>query len=265
MIVIHQYLMNSMAESVAERFAKEMFVHLSNYAPRLLELRGRPCFQDLITAGISRAGDYGFTARGPVRLYIELMISLGCDFDTDPQYPWATSIVRGSTDQMRRADVLQREALTYMNFVMGSRNEHVTSAIRMFRQDFDHLRDQLSSADDIEEIFSLMEILYPQKAAYVGKRQLSVLIGSASKRAYRWGLHSTRIRNIIALLSYAVGHRADRDPLYPWIGQALRHLTQPGESDGYERLLQKTRIYLEGALKLLEVERSSEPENENVR
>ena len=40
-----------------------------------------------IRFGLERAGSYGFTIRGPVRFYIELMVRLGCDFDTDPPYP----------------------------------------------------------------------------------------------------------------------------------------------------------------------------------
>src|SRR5262245_64449839 len=86
-------------------FEDDMVSHLRRFAPRLFELRGEPTFRALIRLGADRAGRYGFTNRGPVRLFVELMVILGCDFDTDPMLPWAARDLSESPsyDQMSRA------------------------------------------------------------------------------------------------------------------------------------------------------------------
>lgn len=58
--------------------------------------------------GITQARNHGFTFRGPVQLYLELMLLFGSYFDTDPQYPWAAAILarQDSGSQMQRAEQL---------------------------------------------------------------------------------------------------------------------------------------------------------------
>ena len=43
--------------------------------------------------GTGQTFSHGFNFRGPVRLYLELMVLFGSHFDTDPQYPWAARIL----------------------------------------------------------------------------------------------------------------------------------------------------------------------------
>src|SRR4051794_26634806 len=61
-------------------FEDDMVRDLKGFAPAIYETRGEPILRQLIRVGIGRAKGYGFTNRGPVRLYIELMVLFGCDF-----------------------------------------------------------------------------------------------------------------------------------------------------------------------------------------
>jgi hypothetical protein len=60
----------------------------------------------LIQYGIKRAASYGIQLENDVRKYIEVMLLLGPDFDKDPKYPWATSILtdKNLTDPKVKAD-----------------------------------------------------------------------------------------------------------------------------------------------------------------
>ena len=68
-------------------FEDEMVVHSREFSPKLCAVLGEEQLRVALRQAIKRAGGYGFTFRGPVRLYIELMFLFGSHFDTDPQYP----------------------------------------------------------------------------------------------------------------------------------------------------------------------------------
>ena len=71
-------------------FEKEMVSPpFREFSPPLFKAVGEEQMRKAIRFGIGRADSYGFTFRGPVRLYLELMLLFGSHFDTDPQYPWA--------------------------------------------------------------------------------------------------------------------------------------------------------------------------------
>ena len=59
---------------------------------------------------MARAEGYGFTNRGPLRLFIEMMFLCGSGFDTDPQYPAVGAVLRAAGDQMQRAQMIFLEA-----------------------------------------------------------------------------------------------------------------------------------------------------------
>src|SRR5262245_45441568 len=70
-------------------FEDEMVVHSKEFSPRLCEVIGEEQLRVALRAAMDQAGGYGFTNRGPVRLFIEMRFLFGSAFDTDPQYPWA--------------------------------------------------------------------------------------------------------------------------------------------------------------------------------
>ena len=69
---------------------------------------GGEWLKTLVNTGVSRARGHGFTLRGPLRLYLDLMFLFGSDFDTDPQYPWAGEVLKEQGMEMERAAALRR-------------------------------------------------------------------------------------------------------------------------------------------------------------
>ena len=90
-----------------------MIVHLRKCFPhecgRLSDLEIRQA----IDLGIANAGKYGLVTERDVCLYIDLMFVFGLDFDTSPNFPWASDILNDSwrTDPSRKIDFLYDTAL----------------------------------------------------------------------------------------------------------------------------------------------------------
>jgi hypothetical protein len=77
-----------------ERFVERMRAHLLAFFPEKCELMNAQELGSVIQRGILNAQQYGITSDRDVAGYIDLMILLGEDFDTDPSIPWAGEILR---------------------------------------------------------------------------------------------------------------------------------------------------------------------------
>lgn len=251
MLVIREDQMRALEGVVSSRFEEEMVKHLAEYAPKLFELRGESCFRQLIRAGMQRAKErYDITNRGPLRLYIELMVALGWDFDTDPQFPWAQWVLNDpeQDDQMTRADQLYREAVAYMNIVLGPQNEYAIAAMRRLGEAY-RLIQRLIPSDMETQFLDGMYEFYPERSAYAGEAQLGKLIEEAIQCAERYEMSSAQAGGLVTMLFFSVGHGAATDPLYPWIGDTLTPPEHSKEDVRTERLLAKTRAYFDATLR----------------
>ena len=76
-------------QAALRRFEDEMVVHSKDFSPLLCEIIGEDQLRVAVRQAMARAAGYGFTYRGPIRLFIEMMFLCGSAFDTDPQYPAA--------------------------------------------------------------------------------------------------------------------------------------------------------------------------------
>ena len=103
MLVIRPEQMEVFKEAALRSFESEMVAHLAEFSPPLFKAIGEEQMRKAIQFGIDRAGSYGFDFRGPVRLYLELMLLFGSHFDTDPQYPWAAAILTNQDCRFRDA------------------------------------------------------------------------------------------------------------------------------------------------------------------
>jgi hypothetical protein len=83
-LVINKSQMGALGQAARRRFEDRMVEHFGEFAPALARAAGEEHLRKAIHLGISRAGSYGLTHQGPVRLYLELMLLFGSDFDTDP-------------------------------------------------------------------------------------------------------------------------------------------------------------------------------------
>jgi hypothetical protein len=246
MLSIRPAQMKVLEQSALRQFEDEMVVHSRAFSPRLCEVLGEEQLRVALRRAIERAGGYGFTFRGPIRLFIELMFLFGSAFDTDPQYPWAARILKTPHDQMLRAEQLCDKTVDYQEKVSGPDGTNTRRA----------LRDLLvvaqrpvtfSSNDFVAGLRQEMSRVFPQKAAYIGGEGLTALIqqGRTEARSYRFSL---RGETLLAVLMFAFGHGCADEPLYPWIAGTLKDVRIADPAARAERLEKKAVTWLEHVL-----------------
>lgn len=80
-----------------KEYEKRLAAHLRKYFSETCTDLGERGLRDAVRYGIKRAKAYGIQAERDVAKYLNLMFVFGRDFDTDPRFPWAASMLR-STD-----------------------------------------------------------------------------------------------------------------------------------------------------------------------
>jgi hypothetical protein len=108
--------MEELAKVSSEIFVKKMVSHLeSAYSKELREHVGllqNP--QQFVRSGLKKAMSYGISYEENVQLYLECMVELGANFDTDPEILWASNILqnRNQTGE-EKMDAIE-EHLTFL-------------------------------------------------------------------------------------------------------------------------------------------------------
>jgi len=252
MIKIRSTQMKAFEEEALKRFEKEMFVHSKEFSPRLCEVLDDDQLRVALRQAMSRANSYGFTNRGSVRLYIEMMFLYGSDFDTDPQYSSVGEILNSPDDQMQRAEQIYQGILDYQKQVSGPNNINVKEALQalsLFALISVLIKD---NNFEIEMIYEL-ERAFPQKVADVGKERMTELIYEGRLEAQKYGFDTVRGEAMMVVLMFSFGHGCTDDPLYPWIYQTLKDCKIKDSAARAKRLEKKAVTWLEHVLARLEL------------
>jgi hypothetical protein len=248
MLVIRESQMKAF-EKVAQRaFEDEMVAHLAEFSPPLFKAVGEEQMRKAVLFGINRADSYGFTFRGPVRLYLELMLLFGSYFETDPQYPWVAEILANrDSDQMQRAERLYEKTMDYREKVAGPEDAYALGALRnisvLARQPLELSLDNFVPAMQQE-----IARVYPQKATYVGDERIEALIHKGIDGARRQRFSTVRGAALVVVLMLAFGHGCGADPLYPWIAKTLKDEAITDPDARAKRLEKKALTWLEHVL-----------------
>lgn len=202
------------------KFEDEMVGHSKEFTPRLCKVLGDAQLRVALHQAMQRATYHGFTNRGPMRLYIELMFLCGSHFDTDPQYAVLGKILNTAGDQMQRADQIYEGLLDYQKNVSGPDAIYVHRALEALGK-FAR-KPLILSSDNFEEgIAREIKHAFPQKVIYVGKEGLTQLIQDGRSEAQKYGFPITRGEALLVVLKFAFGHGCTNDPLYPWIWRTI--------------------------------------------
>ena len=236
--------MRAFEEQAAAQYNEELAADLEQFSPRLAAVLKREGLRSLVVFGRERAAAHGFSMRGNVRCFIELMVCVGSSFDLDHQLPWAARILgdRSITCQMARAERLYDAALIYLDEVHGPDNEYSISALRRLNEVLSVGEDQLRRLSSLDP-FEAVKLMYPQKAAYIGEQAASESIQLGQSLAARYSAPTAMGAALCTGLVLGFGSGVFSDPAYPWILGALTHpqLTTPDQR--MERLLQRVRTY----------------------
>ena len=221
MLRIRDQQIETFEQAAMKSFESEMMAHSKEFSPRLCEVLGDEQLRVAIRQAISRASGYGFTYRGSVRLFIEMMFLCGSAFDTDPQYPAIGEVLRAAGHQMQRAEQIHEGFLDYFERVSGTGAANVRKALSELAI-FARQPLTFSANDFVPGMLQEMTRVFPQKVAYVGEEALTTLIHEGRTEARKYGFSTVRGEVLIVVLMFAFGHGCTDDPLYPWISRTLK-------------------------------------------
>lgn len=240
MLIIRAAQLKAFEEAALRRFEKEMVAHLRQLAPQHCNAVGEEGLYQVVRTGFKRATNYGLTNRGPVRFYLDLMMMLGSDFDTDPQYPWAAALLKDSAipDQMDRAERLYEKAMDYSAKVFGQGYEQEKAAVRraglVKYEDF--------AAGSVGELVKYFKKVFPEKVRYLGEPPMLALAARARTLSEQHQLTPERGPAVLAGLMFAFGHGVTTDPQFPWVAATLVRDRQDAATRT-ERLFRRALTY----------------------
>ena len=252
MLKIRRIQLEVFDRAVLKQFENDMIAHLQEFSPAHARGVGEDGLLKVIRCGVERARWYGFTLRGSVRFYIELMVQYGSDFDTDPVLPWASFELRNQTNEpeLERADRVHAAAMEYRDAVIGTDYEVEIAAIRrLLRTPIDRwLADDLSD----RALEARLRHLHPAKCERAGSRGLMAIIaaGRETARALRLPMNTGGV--VMTALMFAFGHGVWTDPQYGWIPAVLAETAEQSPWIQVETLAVRVLTYLRVGLRLLE-------------
>jgi hypothetical protein len=245
MLTMRQDQVDAFERYHLQKFEDEMVAHLKTFSPEHWQLLGEPDGRRVIRLGIEQAKNYGFTNRGPVRFYIELMFIFGSFFDTDPQYSWAREILidSGWTDEMVHAERLHSSTMTYISSVFGPEHRYLIEAMgRLTRW---HMANFVAPEVDMEsQILSELQAIYPQKCDFLGSPTVRELIHRGFDIAFHYGFTTDKGFLVTALLAFTFGHGFYKDPLHGWIAKRLADNRWPTPEACLDELYSKSMVYV---------------------
>lgn len=248
MLVIRKEQLAVLEEYAQQGFERELVEHIKSFAPKHSAAIGTNGLRDVVDLGVERANSYGFSNKGPVRFYVEMMCMFGSDFDSDPQLPWASEVLKNEniTDQMERADTLFDKMLEYEEKVSGQKNEYYLSALeRLSKARFEDY-DLVGAFNN--ETARAMSRIYPQKVEYLGQEGVDKLIARGKSIAGEHGIKSAHGVAFFIALAFMIGHGFAKDPFFPWISKTLAE-AELDPNEKAERVLKKMKAYLDETLK----------------
>ncbi len=247
MITIKREQIAEFDQVVAAHFEAEMRHHCWEFSPALCKTLGNEGVNAFVQNSIERARFYGFTLRGPIRLFIELSLLRGSYFDTDPQYRLYAPPLRSGGKEMARAEDLHKLSLEYTKTVAGPEGENVMKALQAL-VDFKAPPEVGAHPTEFDAMHATFQQIFPEKLAHMGRLSFGRLTLRARGVTGRLGAQARWSDWVMMSLMLAFGHGCISDPLYPWIAKTLY---QPGPANADARIAQverKSRIWLEAVL-----------------
>ncbi|TVQ93806.1 MAG: hypothetical protein EA400_01905 [Chromatiaceae bacterium] len=249
MLQMRREQMDAFGAAARRGFEQQMLVHLAEFSPPLFRAVGPEPLRLAIRLGMERAAGYGFTTRGPVRLWLESALLFGSFFDTDPQYPQIGALLADADQapEMARAERLYAWIKDYRARVAGPDDAYTLRALgnlaALARQPLDWPPEHVVPA-----LLAEITTAYPEKADFVGQEALTALIRKAMAGARAQHFTNSRGMALVLVLMLAFGHGCGADPLYPWIARTLRDPVITDPAARAQRLEKKALTWLRHVL-----------------
>lgn len=250
MLTLSDTQLNQIREQNISEFETEMVGELMQFSPRHMSVLGDDGVLEFVKYGIERAVGCGFTQRGPIRMYLQTMVSLGSHFDEDPLYARLTDGVfteGDDTQQMRRAKTFHSRLAHYFDEASGPNAERFRASSRRLQERSD--QEIPENANVRAFVLAEAQAMVPERIAVLGIEEHHAAIDAAVGKAETSGITTTRGRAMFGILSLFAGCRFHDDLLYPWIARTLRNEALGDMDARAGRLEQRGWRYLDAMLR----------------
>ena len=115
---IYAVQMDEFEKSELQKFVGRMVIHLNKFFPEQCEALGAEQVEEAILLGVDKAKSYDIRSERNVCKFIDLMFSLGRDFDTNDELPWAYETLNDydlQNDPDGKINLLFDRAMIYVN------------------------------------------------------------------------------------------------------------------------------------------------------
>lgn len=242
---------------VLDNYINELVVHCDECYPYLRKTMGEEKLRDALNRGVDKAREQGFTQRGPVKFYIDLLIIFGWSFETDPQYTWIMDVLEKQQHltQLDSTSLLYDHTIKYLNSISGMHSQYLfDAAIKLDQLTLDALN--LPQENYIQQVHTLLESVYPQKYHITHIDNLTLLIKQGITKSYHeYKFVESNHVSLVVLLMFLMGHGFDCDPFYVWASSkktnsyAADSLDRVGIHLKAEKLKSRAKIWLAAAVK----------------
>lgn len=166
---------NMLKKVSAENYISEIIEHCEIMFPLLIPLQKKDDFRSCIQQSIVFAKKAGYTQRGPVRLYIDMMIILGSDFGREPLFQSLKIKYQKDLPQIERSLSLYTLLNDYIAKVYGEDGCFFKKSFEIFKgfsaEDF---TVKISSSN--AGLHELLRGVYPQRYDFAGYNAVNDLI-----------------------------------------------------------------------------------------
>jgi hypothetical protein len=203
------------------QFMDKVSEHLRRYFELPCRIAGDACVRETIRLGVTRARRWGLTLEASAQSYIDHMVMLGSDFDSDPQLPWAREILERKQPELVRLDSLHAQTADYMARTAGEDSREVFFAVARARAHGLCPDLAVPPSQALEQVSTWLARMYPQKYRLVAYR-LPELVLHAEAIAFRHGFERPRALGRVLGMMFLMGGGVCDEPMTPWVGAILR-------------------------------------------
>ncbi len=188
----------------------EVIAHCQEMFPSLVALQGKAHLRSYGERGVALAKEAGFTEKGSVCLFIEMMIILGVGFEHDPLHSWLTPDALDDSSSQLEKSMARYEALkNYLDTVYGEKGVFFEESLQRLR----HITiNTLPVNPDSypENVHALLRCLYPQRYDFIGYNTINTWLAFADGQMKNYEVTRAKHQAYMALIMFLFGYQFDQ-------------------------------------------------------
>lgn len=218
MIEIDEELHTVLKQVAIDTFIDKKVSAFEKDYPRCFDCAGKKNVRKFLKYAMRKAERYNMLAEREVNGLIMLMYHLGCDFDLDPQYPWAR--FKQFPDKTYKEDEpesfvhLKKVGNAFLQFRQQTEGEGLAfkkaACQRLSRILFEHF---YPFTDD--SILKMFQRIYPERYACIPENAWrGPVMQAAQSKSFEYDLDAPTGKVVFAVLIFMFGISVNADPLH---------------------------------------------------